>query len=250
MGAAIIASIRKTYKVRVCETDKRRARTIASKYKVSVDDLATVIKNSNIILLAVKPQSFEAVLTAIKPHITKKHLVLSIAAGITTKYIEKKLGIGIKVVRTMPNLPAQIAQGITGLCAGQNVTSPNLKQAENLLKFVGETVIVEEKMIDALTAVSGSGPAYVFLFVEMFIKAAQSLGLKKADARKLVMQTLSGSMQLLERTGDDAGDLRARVTSKGGTTAAALAEFKRKGFDKMFKAALVAAKKRSKQLAK
>ncbi|MFT5170139.1 MAG: pyrroline-5-carboxylate reductase, partial [Candidatus Omnitrophota bacterium] len=175
MGAAILAGIYKTYKVNVCEADKKRARKIKTKYKVNITDLEKTITSSDIILLAVKPQSFTVVLAAIKPYITKRHIVVSIAAGITCRYIEKALGQGVKVVRTMPNLPAQISQGITALAAGKNATRGDLKRTSDLLKSVGQTVIVDENMIDAVTAVSGSGPAYVFLFAELFIKSAKAV---------------------------------------------------------------------------
>lgn len=250
MGEAIIAAIHKSYKVYVCEQDEQRAAHIANQYDVTCDDLDTAVKKSEIVIIAVKPQGFESVLTDMRDVVTDGHLVVSIAAGITTGYIEKLLGDNIKVIRTMPNLPAKTAHGMTALSAGRNITPDDLHKASVMLKFIGETLVVDETMMDAVTAVSGSGPAYVFLFVEMFMKAAIALNLTETEASTLVRQTMRGSLQLLDSTKNSAAELREKVTSKGGTTAAALDVFKAADFEKTFKDALKAAQKRSGELAK
>ena len=249
MGEAIIASVCKSYKVNVCEADKTKADAIANKYDVTVGDVNEVISKSEIVLIAVKPQVFEQVLSDIKDFITDGHLVVSIAAGVTTKYIEERLGGGVKVIRTMPNLPAQISKGVTAIAGGANTNDDDLHKASVLLKFVGETLIVDESIMDDVTAVSGSGPAYLFLFVEEYIKAAQALDLTDSEAKALVMQTLRGSLELLEKSGEDASTLRERVTSKGGTTAAALEEFSKGNISQIFTDALAAAKRRAGELA-
>jgi pyrroline-5-carboxylate reductase len=177
-------------------------------------------------------------------------LFISIAAGLTTKFFEKHLCSKARVVRSMPNMPALIGEGITGICAGKYASPVDLKLAQEILSSIGETVIVKESMIDAVTAVSGSGPAYVFLFVEQWMAAAKKLGFNEAEAKKLVYKTLIGSAHLLEQSEFDAATLRVKVTSKKGTTEAALNVFAKGKFDQLVKNALLAAKKRAGELAK
>lgn len=250
MGSAIIAGITKKYAVSVCEQDRERCQWLKRKYKVAVGDLETVVKNARVIVLAVKPQSFDGVLKAIQPHVAKNKLIISIAAGITCKYIEKRLGFQAHVVRTMPNLPVQVGKGMTGICSGQAAVSSDLILARRLFNCIGKSIVVDEKWMDAITAVSGSGPAYVFLFIEYLSKAAESLGLDKNLSHELVLQTVRGSLDLLEHQNEEAGVLRKRVTSKGGTTQAAMDTFKKHKLEKIFQSALGAAKKRAKELSK
>ena len=202
---------------------------------------------ASVIIFAVKPQEMEILLKQVP--VGKNKLFISIAAGLTTKFFEKHLGGKQRVVRAMPNMPALIGEGITGVCAGQYAKGADLKLAESLLGSIGQTVIVKESMIDAVTAVSGSGPAYVFLFVEQWINAAIKLGFDQAQAKQLVYKTLLGSAHLLEKSQFNAGELRVKVTSKGGTTQAALEVFSQKKFDQLIYKALLAAKKRAKELA-
>jgi len=248
MGGAILESVYRQHTVLICEADKRRASRLVKAFKVKSRDLPTVARESDALLLAVKPQSFGALLPEVRPFVRKNQLIISIAAGITTKAIERQLG-AVKVIRCMPNMPAQIGEGVTALCKGKNATAADLKKAAGILKNVGRTVEVKESLMDAVTAVSGSGPAYVFLFAELMQKAAVDLGLTKKQARELVIQTLSGSAAQLQKTNEDAGRLREKVTSKGGTTAAALKVFSSLGLEKIVKRALKAAAKRSKELA-
>ena len=250
MGTAIINGIRKKYAVSVCEKDPKRAADLKKKLKVKVADLEKVVTSSSAIILAVKPQDFDQILSEIHPCIKKDQLVISIAAGITTIYIEKRLGGQIRVIRTMPNLPAQISQGMTGLCKGKHAIRADLNLACKIFDQIGKTVVVEEKWLDAITAVSGSGPAYVFLFVECFQRAAQALGFNEEEAQALVMQTLMGSLNLLKQQNQGAGVLRARVTSKGGTTQAAMDVFFKHNIEGIFKEALWAAKRRAQELSK
>ena len=250
MGSAIIAGISKQYSVSVCEQDQKRRRQLKQKYKVQTGDLKTVVAGSQVVILAVKPQNFEMILDSIRPFVTKDHLIISIAAGITCRYIEKRLGPKAHVIRTMPNLPVRVGKGMTGICPGKVTVNGDLILACRIFSFIGKAVVVEEKWMDAVTAVSGSGPAYLFLFIEHFIKAAVSLGLNKELANDLVLQTVKGSMVLLEHQSVEAGDLRAKVTSKGGTTQAAMDVFQKHQLEKVFKSALDAAKKRAKELSK
>src|SRR3989338_693076 len=248
MGGAIIGGIHKKYGILLCEQDEKRAQGLKRKYKITVCDLKTAAQEVQAVILAVKPQNFETVLEGLKPHLAISKPVISIAAGITCLYIEKRLGKQAHVVRAMPNLPVQVGEGITGICTGAAAVDSDLILARRIFGCIGKTVVVEEKWMDAVTAVSGSGPAYVFLFMECFLRAADSLGLDKAVGRELVMQTIKGSLKLLERQKEEAEVLRERVTSKGGTTQAALDVFSKYELDKIFKEALSAAQQRAKAL--
>lgn len=231
----------------VCENDAKRAQNLKEKYRISVKDLNTVIVQASVVILAVKPQDMEIVLSEIAENNDK--LFISIAAGLTTKYFEKYLGKA-RIIRAMPNMPALIGEGITAICRGRYATGIDMREAGRILSSVGGVLEFQERYLDAITAVSGSGPAYVFLFAEQWIAAAKSLGLNEEDAKRLVYGTLVGSAHLLLKAGFSAGDLRARVTSKGGTTQAAMDVFSKGKFDQLMKKALSAAKKRAKELAK
>ena len=247
MGEALIKGLHKSHSVSVVESNSQRAAYLKKKYRVSVANLSESVKSSSVIVLAVKPQDMEALLKQILD--SKNKLFISIAAGLTTKFFEKYLR-GARVIRCMPNMPALIGQGITGLCGGKNAKASDIKIAQEILKTIGQTVVVKESAIDAITAVSGSGPAYIFLFVEYWMKTAQSLGLKESEAKALVYQTLIGSANLLEQSSFTAGELRTKVTSKGGTTQAAMDVFFKGKLDQLIKQALLAAKKRAKELSK
>ncbi len=250
MGQAIASRICKKYKVLVCEKDSTKQDQLKRKLHLPVKDLDAVVCQSKIIILAVKPQDFDVVLAEVKGNITKNQLVISIAAGITTSYIEKSLGDEIRVVRTMPNMPAQIGEGITAVCRGKSATSQDVKLTAQIFTFIGKTVIVDENLIDAITAVSGSGPAYVFLVVECLLRAAQTLGLNESITQELVNTTVLGSVHLLNQSKEDAAQLRAKVTSKGGTTQAAMDVFFAHKIEEIFAEALQAARKRAEELAK
>jgi pyrroline-5-carboxylate reductase len=250
MGAAIISRIRKDFTIIVCEQDERRRAYLRKNFKVSCQDLASLVKLSDILIVAVKPQDIDGVLAVMKAAGVENKLVISIAAGITISFIEKRLGPKARVIRTMPNLPAMIGEGMTAIAKGKRANDSDLALARRIFDCIGKTVLVEEKWIDAITAVSGSGPAYVFLFAECLINAAQSLGLDAKLSAALVKQTLLGGAHLLEKQTDDAAALRAKVTSKGGTTQAALEVFTRYKLDHIFKQALAAAQKRAKELSR
>lgn len=248
MGEALIKGLYKKHSIYVCEANASRVKYLKNKYRgIAAGDLK-MMETASVIILAVKPQDMETLLKQIP--VGKNQLFISIAAGLTTKFFEKYLGGKVRIVRAMPNMPALIAEGITGISAGRYAATADIKAAENILQTIGQTVIVKESMIDAVTAVSGSGPAYVFLFVEQWIKAAIKLGFDQEQARQLVYKTLLGSAHLLEQSQFNAGELRTKVTSKGGTTQAALDIFAKRKFDQLMKDALTAAKKRAKELAK
>jgi pyrroline-5-carboxylate reductase len=244
MGEAIIKGLKR--QVFVCESDTTKTKALAKKYKTVAIDISKV-STCDVIIFAVKPQDMGSVLSQVD---VKNQLFISIAAGLTTAFFEKHLGGKARVIRSMPNMPALIGEGITGVASGRYATHQDLKTAQEILNSVGQTVIVKESMLDAVTAVSGSGPAYVFLFVEQWMAAAKALGFKEAEAKELVYQTLLGSAHLLKKSEFDAGTLREKVTSKGGTTQAALEVFAKGKFNQLFKNALLAANKRAQALAK
>lgn len=248
MGEALIKGLYSKYSVHVCETNIDRVKYLRKKYPGIVLGDLKVVEAVSVIILAIKPQDMEGLLKQIP--VGKNKLFISIAAGLTTKFFEKHLGGQVRVIRAMPNMPALIGEGITGICAGKFAQSTDLKLAQSILDAIGQTLVVKETMMDAITAVSGSGPAYVFLFVEQWINAAEKLGFEQSQAKQLVYKTLLGSAHLLEQSQYSAAELRVKVTSKGGTTQAALDVFTKRKFDQLMKEALVAAKKRAKELAK
>ncbi|KAF1690207.1 pyrroline-5-carboxylate reductase [Pseudoxanthomonas koreensis] len=202
-------------------------------------------------LLAVKPQGIQAACAPLLPAARAQGpLVVSIAAGIPVARLQEWLGGDLPVVRCMPNTPALLGAGVTGLFAGPGVDAAGRQRAEDLLSNAGATVwVAEETLIDAVTAVSGSGPAYVFLLAEAMEAAAVAAGLPAADARPLVVQTLLGAGRMLAEAGEDPAALRRRATSPGGTPQAAIETFQAGGFEALVAAAGHAARGRGAALA-
>ncbi len=210
-----------------------------------VDD---VLSQSDVIVLAVKPQQMREVVNSIAPYV-QQQLVLSIAAGIRAADLSRWLGNHGAVVRTMPNTPALVGMGITGMAALPGVTAAQKEVADAILQAVGQTLWLEdESQIDAVTALSGSGPAYVFYFIEAMEEAALELGLTAAQGRQLALATFAGATELAARSNDPVSELRERVTSKGGTTFAALASMEASGVRHAIVRALHAAADRGKEL--
>jgi pyrroline-5-carboxylate reductase len=205
-----------------------------------------------IILLAVKPQMLDQVLPGLRDRLPADALVISIAAGKTLSYFADRLGSTVSVVRTMPNTPAAIGRGITVCCAGATVSAAGRETTDRLLSAVGEVAWTEdESLMHAVTAVSGSGPAYVFLLIESLQAAAEAAGLPADLAARLARQTVAGSGELARQSPDDPAKLRANVTSPAGTTAAALAVLMADdGLPDLMKRAVAAATARSEELAK
>jgi len=250
MGEAIIANSLKSFKIAVSERDEKRQRYLQKKYRLISQSISTLSLQSDMVILAMKPQDMDGVLDEFKGYLAKDKLVISIAAGITTKYIERRLGKSPRVIRTMPNMPALVAKGVTAICQGKYASIADVKSTQNIFNNLGQTVVVKENLLDAITAVSGSGPAYVFLFMECLTKAARSLGLNEALAKELVIETFNGSVHLLKEKKFDPTVLRAKVTSKGGTTQAAMDVFTQNKLEQIIQKALRAAKQRAKELSK
>ncbi len=255
MAEAIIAglcgcNVLPPHNIIVSDKKKSRIKAVNEHCRVkSVDSNSSAVAYASVVILAVKPQDMDDVLKEIAPYVTKFQLIVSIAAGITLDRLQKKLK-KVPIIRAMPNNPALVGAGITALCRGEFAKEIHLKVADSIFKTVGETVVVNEKMMDSITALSGSGPAFVYLFLEALISGASALKLPKETARRLALSMIQGSALVVKETHKPLKQLRDMVTSKGGTTEAGLRTLKKYKFKKAIEETLLAAFKRSKELSK
>lgn len=226
MGQAIAEQLKPAYQVSVFDKGKFRLKDAGG---VNIEsDCSGLISKVTTVILAAKPQDFQALLLEVKPSV-KDELIISIAAGITTAFIEKSLG-SVRVIRVMPNMPARIGCGMTCLCKGKFSSIEDLDCADELFSYMGETLRIDEKMMNAVTAVSGSGPAYVCYFLEQdseeflrnFQAAAEAVGFNAQEASLLTKTTYFGTKEYLKNSKLSCGELIKQVASKGGTTEAAL----------------------------
>jgi pyrroline-5-carboxylate reductase len=253
MASAIIGGLlkqgRPAAELRVVEIDAAARARLAQQYAVKTSeriDAAAVA--ADCIVLAIKPQNMREVAITLRPHV-KAQLVISIAAGIRGGDLARWLGGYARIVRVMPNTPALVGAGYAGIYALPGATAADAARAESLLGAVGATLRVErEEQLDAVTAVSGSGPAYVFYFIEALQQAALELGLAPEAARGLALGTFAGAIKLATESAEDVATLRARVTSKGGTTAAALASMQEAAIKEAIVRAVKAADAHSREL--
>ena len=218
----------------------------ATEYQPNANSLA--VEGAQIILLAIKPANVIEVLEQIKSVIAKDALVISVAAGVTTTTIENYLPDSVAVIRAMPNTPALIQLGVTGISVGSRSSSEQLEIAVELFSAVGKTVVLDEGQIDALSTISGSGPAYVFYFIEEFISTAKAMGFSQDDAYLLVTQTFLGASELITQTQGDPAELRRAVTSPNGTTMKAVAVLEEGNLHDLFLKATTAALARAKEI--
>jgi len=253
MGETLLSGLlragRPTDSLLVGEKRPDRAKELEEKYAVAVVSNLDAASRAETLMLVVKPQDMGSVLDEIAPVLRPGQLLVSLAAGITTAFIEAKVPAGVAVVRVMPNTPALVDEGMAAVAPGSSVDDAHLTEAEALLASVGRVVRLPESQLDAVTAVSGSGPAYVFYVVEAMIEAGVHLGLPRTTATELVVQTLYGSATMLRETGGHPTVLREQVTSPAGTTAAALRELDDHKVRAAFIAAMQAAAARSQELA-
>jgi len=233
----------------VGEKRPERAAELQERYGVAVVGNVEAAQKAQTLALVVKPQDMADLLGEIAPVVRPGQLVVSLAAGITTAFLESHLPEGVAVVRAMPNTPALVDEGMAAISRGSHCDEEHLVEAESLLASIGRVVRVPERQQDAITAVSGSGPAYIFFVVESMIEAGVHLGLPRATAAELVVQTVVGSAKLLRETGEHPTVLREQVTSPAGTTAAAIRELEDHKVRAAFLTALEAARDRSRQLA-
>ncbi len=234
-------------------TDKRgeRGPELTHKYGVRFEkENLVAVREASIVVLSVKPQAMNRLLEEIKPALDESKLVISIAAGVPIEAIERKVGHGIRIIRTMPNTPALVGAGATALAAGEHATEADLVQAKALFEAVGMAVVVEEPLLDAVTGLSGSGPAYIFLIIEALADGGVKAGLARDQAQELAAQTVLGSAKLLIETGEHPGRLKDQVTSPGGTAIAGLHTLEAGGLRTTLMDAVEVATNRSRELGK
>jgi len=238
-------------RVWACDVIADKLQALQQELKIQVTgEPASLVRQARSIVLAVKPQDLLAVLDAIRGAVTPDHLIVSIIAGKAIATLAEHLPALTRIVRVMPNTPALIGLGAAGVAAGPHATARDLEATLELFRAVGIATQVEERDLDAVTALSGSGPAYVYRFMEILVEAGVALGLKPEVAAPLALQTVLGAAQMARESPESLSELRRRVTSPGGTTAAALAKFEELGLAEVLKAGLAAARDRSIELAK
>lgn len=253
MGEALISALLSAgvnaESISISEKRDERAQELVDKYGIVVKPLQENVSSAQVLLLVVKPQDIFAVLTEIKGWIHNDTLVVSFVAGKKIESISSLLGGNNPVIRVMPNTPTLVGEGMAAMSVGPLVSAPQSNFVRDFLSATGRVVEVDETLQDAVTAVSGSGPAYFFNFVEAMVKAGTELGLSNEVATELTIQTIVGAAKLLATSGKSPGILRENVTSPNGTTAAALASFSDSDLDAIVKKAMVAARDRSRELA-
>lgn len=254
MAASLIGGLRAkgldAAQIRASDPGAETRAKVTAEHGIEVfADNAQAIEGADVVVLAVKPQAMKAVCEAIRPSLKPNQLVVSIAAGITCASMNNWLGAQ-PIVRCMPNTPALLRQGVSGLFATAEVNADQRQQAQELLSAVGIALwLTEEQQLDAVTAVSGSGPAYFFLLIEAMTAAGVKLGLPAEIAAQLTLQTALGAAHMAVASDVDAAELRRRVTSPAGTTEAAIKSFQAGGFEALVEKALGAAAHRSAEMA-
>ena len=253
MGEAIISALI-SYGIRpelitVSEKREERCRDLVERYSIQVAEINETVTKAQVLLLVVKPQDLASVLSEIKDPLNQETLVVSFAAGKKISYISQALGKNNPIIRVMPNTATLVGAGMAAMSNGPHVSDMHSTFISQFLSSTGQVVEVPEDLQDAITATSGSGPAYFFSFVEAMIEGAEALGLSHEIATQLTLQTMIGAAKLLEVSGKTATTLRENVTSPNGTTAAALASFNNDELAKVVARAMQAARDRSQELA-
>jgi pyrroline-5-carboxylate reductase len=255
MGEALVSGLirsggRSADEIMVTSRREDRSRELGETYRIdSTLSNADAVAWADVLVLTVKPQDMEVLLSQIREHVTPEQLVVSFAAGIRTSFVEKHLPDGVHVVRVMSNVAVLVDEAMSVVAAGSNAEDRHLEVAEELLGYVGKVIRLKEVHLDAITATSGSGPAYFFLLAEAMIEACILLGLSRDVATELIIQTMLGSAKMLRDTGKHPVVLREMVTSPGGTTIAAIRHLEEAGVRAAFLNAIDAACRRSAELA-
>ena len=255
MGEALVSGLirsggRSAGEIMVTSRREDRSRELGETYGIdSTLSNADAVAWADVLVLTVKPQDMEVLLWQIREHVTPEQLVVSFAAGIRTSFVEKHLPDGVHVVRVMSNVAVLVDEAMSVVAAGSNAEDRHLEVAEELLGYVGKVIRLKEVHLDAITATSGSGPAYFFLLAEAMIEACILLGLSRDVATELIIQTMLGSAKMLRDTGKHPVVLREMVTSPGGTTIAAIRHLEEAGVRAAFLNAIDAACRRSAELA-
>lgn len=255
MGEALIAGLvasgwRKAEDIVVTGRRSERLEELATRYGVqTTTDNAEAVTGADVVVLSVKPQDIEALLADVSAATSAEQTILSVVAAIPTSFVETRLGDGVPVVRAMPNTPSIVHEGMAGIAAGRHAGEEHLALATEVLGHVGRVVTVPESYLDAVTAISGSGPAYFALLAEAMIEAGILLGLSREISTELVIQTMLGSAKLLRDEHMHPVELREMVTSPGGTTIRAIRVLEQSGVRAAFLNAIQAAMERSQELA-
>jgi pyrroline-5-carboxylate reductase len=255
MGEALVSGLirsggRSAGEIMVTSRREDRSRELGETYGIdSTLSNADAVAWADVLVLTVKPQDMEVLLSQIREHVSPEQLVVSFAAGIRTSFVEKHLPDGVHVVRVMSNVAVLVDEAMSVVAAGSNAEDRHLEVAEELLGYVGKVIRLKEVHLDAITATSGSGPAYFFLLAEAMIEACILLGLSRDVATELIIQTMLGSAKMLRDTGKHPVVLREMVTSPGGTTIAAIRHLEEAGVRAAFLNAIDAACRRSAELA-
>jgi pyrroline-5-carboxylate reductase len=253
MGEALISAL-VTYGLNpdlITISEKRldRVNELTGRYSIKSSELADNVSTAQVLLLVVKPQDLVALLEEVKAHINQETLVITFAAGKNISFIKNGIGKSNPVIRVMPNSPILLGAGMSAISISDNVTQGQRNFVMGFLGAAGKTIEVDEALQDAVTATSGSGPAYFFAFVEAMVSGAMELGLSEKDATALTNQTIIGAAKMLEHSGQSAAVLRENVTSPNGTTAAALNSFTNGGLEQLVSKAMKAAHDRAQELA-
>jgi len=231
------------------DTDSKKLGELVDELGITaVEGNCELVKSASVVLFALKPNVIEKVLLEVSPHFNPPKWCISIAAGIKTDVIENILPPETPVVRVMPNTPAMVSAGMAAICPGQHASEEHTQKTQQIFQAVGKAITVQEKLMDAVTALSGSGPAFVFLVIESLTDAGVQLGLSHADAAIMAAQTVFGAGKMVVDTGEHPAVLKNKVTSPGGTTAAGLYQLEHNGARAAIIDAVVAAATRSKQL--
>lgn len=262
-GAVIAARVFDPDHIRVCDIDVKKLEHMKARYGVTIcENPADLLSSSDIVILAVKPQVMDSVLEPLSGSTAfrsdRKKLILSIAAGVPLARMEKILYRNLRdterknlpLVRVMPNTPSLVLAGMSGYCLNSMADESDARAAETILTSMGQTLRLEEQLMDAVTAVSGSGPAYFFLMIESMVDGGVRLGLTEEQALALSIQTMKGAAALLEQSKEAPDVLRKKVTSPGGTTEAAIRVFTERGMKETVIEALAAAARRAEELAR
>ena len=256
MGSALLkgiinAKLTPPKKIIACDVNTEKLASLALEWKVRTTlDIKIAAKESDILLLCVKPQTLSQVLEVMKGSIRPNHLVISIVAGMRIAFIQQMLGTKLGIVRAMPNIAATVDEGAAAVAFGKHVTAEQQKIAKSIFEAVGEVVVVAEDQLDAVTGLSGSGPAYIYMVIEALIDGGVKMGLSRDISTKLAIQTVRGSATLAKSSGLHPAILRDQVTTPGGTTINAIHELESHGLRSMLIDAVATATRRSEELSK
>ena len=246
MGEALLMGmLAQGHSVLVAESNPERAEQLGSLDAVTVCSAGDAAAGADIVIVAVKPPQVAPLIAEVAAVVRPSTPIISVAAGVTLEALARAAGQQVPVIRAMPNTPALVGQGMVAISPGATCTATQTELAVDILSAVGEVVVVPESEQDAVTALSGSGPAYLFLVAEAMIDAGIELGLPEQTARQLATQTIYGAASMLRDAGQEAATLRANVTSPNGTTAAAIESFEGNGLRSLFESAMRAARDRS-----